>query len=288
MPLKEAEMLAMWPGVKRRRGVLRWLPAGVGWLVAGAAAGAESSPFAVEVVEYVPGSTALPAYPDPLTALGAPERYTGEGIYPAAVTVFNPAWGADELVSIGEGGRLTVRFDRPITNGAGHLYGVDLLIFGNGFFEDIDFPNGVAGGIYQDGPMRVSVSADGAHWESLAGEYFDARFPTQGYLDTAAQDPNPGIQPTDFLRPVDPGLTPADFAGLGYGEILELYDGSGGGTPVDVAGVSVDQIRYVRIDVPEVDGVDAKVEVDAFAVVPEPASVACLAVVAYCVALRRR
>ena len=86
---------------------------------------AAASPWGFAVVSYDPGLGAAPGYQNPATALGAPERFTGEGVFPGAVTMFNSAFGTDEIVSIGEGGHLTVRFDQPVLDGPGNLYIVE-------------------------------------------------------------------------------------------------------------------------------------------------------------------
>ena len=52
-------------------------------------------------------------------------------------------------------------------------------------------------------------------------------------------------------------------------DVIELYDGSGGGTPVDLADSGLSWASYVRISVPSGAGYD--VEIDAVTVVPEPA-----------------
>ena len=38
----------------------------------------------------------------------------------------------------------------------------------------------------------------------------------------------------DFTKPVDPLLTLSDFGGITAADAIELYDGSGGGTPFDL------------------------------------------------------
>jgi outer membrane protein assembly factor BamB len=234
-------------------------------------------PWADQVIAYEPGSGAAPGYTDPLTVLGPPERYTGElGGWPQAVTPFNPPWGTDELVSLGSGGHLIVRFDEPITDDPGHLFGVDFLLFANAFFIDANFPEGVVGGLFQHGPFAVSVSADGQNFVSLGGPFYDGLFPTMGYQDTLPQDPNPGSVLTDFTRPVDPRLTLSDLMGRSYAELVALYDGSGGGVPFDIGSTGLQQAYYVRIDaLPGVSGL----AIDAFAIVPEPSTL-----LAFCVA----
>src|SRR5947209_3693773 len=85
--------------------------------LAGCAAGAYSYPlssFGASVVTYSPGTGSVSGYNDPSTALGEPTRYTGVGVFPGAVTPFNPAYLATEIVSIGRGGSLTLAFDHPV------------------------------------------------------------------------------------------------------------------------------------------------------------------------------
>lgn len=242
-------------------------------------------PWADQVVSYDLGTGGEAVYSDPLVTLGEPERYTGEGVWPAPVTPFNGAWGSDEVVSLGEGGYLTVRFDEPITNDPTHLYGVDFMIFGNGFFGDDDYPNGQVAGLFEEGPFAVSISADGTDFTPLAGTLFDAMFPTLGYLDLdGPYDPNPGSVLSDFTKPVDPSLTYDDFHGRTFAEIVTMYDGSGGGIPLDIGPTGLDEVYYVRIDV--LAGASSP-EFDAFAVVPEPATAVLLGTFVFVTALRR-
>ena len=228
------------------------------------------NPWATQVIAFDAGVNPEPGYADPTVVLGEPERFTGEGVWPGAVTPFNPPWAADEIVSIGAQGSLTVRFEQPITNDPAHPFGVDLLIFGNGGFIDGAWPAGTVGGLLEDGPFTVSFSADGAQFFPLSGEFMDAMFPMLGYADLS--DPyatEPGLVPTDFTKPVDPTLTYEDIAGKSFSELLALYDGSGGGIPIDISSTGLSVVQFVRIDVP---GNASSVEIDAFAVVPEPSA----------------
>ena len=66
----------------------------------GPAATGQSNPWANTIVSYVPGSNATPGYTTAGVALGEPTRFTGvSGGFPGAVTPFNAAWEADEIVS---------------------------------------------------------------------------------------------------------------------------------------------------------------------------------------------
>jgi hypothetical protein len=257
-------------------------------LLLGAPLASAQDPWADQVVSYDAGSGGMPGYDDPATTLGSPERFTGEGTpYEAVVSMFNPPWGTDELLSIGEGGYLVVEFDQPVTNDPQHLYGVDLIIFGNGGFIDTAYPNGQIGSpaaMFGDDPMQVSVSTDGVDFVSL-GDFTEGRFPTQGYLDAGPYDTTPGSAATSFIRPIDPGLTLSDFDGLSFTEALSLYDGSGGGTPIDIGPAGLETIRFVRIDMLEPGGT---VEIDAFSTVPEPASATLLGLLASTCAFRKR
>ncbi len=265
----------------------RIMGVGVAALLGGAAAGA-SDPWADSVASYFEGTNPEPGFLDSSVALGEPARLTGEGKYVGTVTPFNPAYLPSQVVSVGAGGHLTVQFDRPITNDPDHPFGVDFLIFGNGGFIDAAYPNGIVGGVFGDGTFTVSVSADGTHFTPLPGEFNDARFPALAYQDlTGPYDSQPGQIESDFTRPVDPSLTLDDFLGLTFADIVAIYDGSGGGLPLDIGPSGLDEVYYVRIDVP-LNASNAP-EFDAFAIVPEPASALLLGVmIGWPVAFRRR
>lgn len=234
-------------------------------------------PWADRVVSFSSGIGPVPGYDNPAATLGSPERVTGRAFgFPSSVTPFNPPFQNDEIVSIGAGGHLTVEFFEPITNSASNLFGVDLLIFGNGFFTGSPIS-----GIFEEGPFTVSVSSNGSDFVTLPGLYFDGMFPTLGFLDST--DPfgsDGGLVPSDFTRPVNPALSLVDFTGLSFAQLIALYDGSGGGIPVDIGPSGLSEVYFVRLDV-----LDGKIEIDAFSTVPEPHSL--LLVAGLALALRR-
>jgi hypothetical protein len=211
---------------------------------------ATDDPFADEVISYHPGNGAAPGYTNPLVALGSPERFTGEGMFPSVVSAFSAPYGFDEIVSIGPGGHLTVKFNTPVTNDPNNLYGIDLLIFGNTSFIDVDYPNGVVGGLFGDDGGIVEVSADGVNWHLVPNVMADGPFPTVGYIDSGPFDVTPGTILTDFTRPVDPSLTLSHFMGLTNAQVVQRYRGSGGGVGINLAWVGLGQISYVRISNP--------------------------------------
>lgn len=227
-----------------------------------AAAGADS--FATQVVLYVPGMGAAQGFTNPQVALGPPERFTGEGLAPQAVTPFQPPFRPNEIVSIGLGGSLVLAFDRDVVDDPRHPFGVDLLVFGNAFASDAAYPLGVIGGFFAEGGS-ISVSPDGVAWTLVPGIDADGLFPTLGYLDAGPYATSPGRIESDFTRPVDPAWRGPAMLGLDWSGILAAYDGSGGGAGIDLAPLGLASIRFVRIDGPTSFGFSP--EIDAIAAV---------------------
>ncbi|HWB19927.1 MAG TPA: dockerin type I domain-containing protein [Phycisphaerales bacterium] len=216
--------------------------------------------FADVVVSYTAG-TGAGAYTNPMTALGSPERFTGEGVFPSCVTPFNPTFGLDEIVSIGAGGQLTLKFNTPVTDDPNNPYGIDLIIFGNTGFSDANYPNGIVSAPFDDPAGTVQVSADGANWHTIPGASADWLFPTLGYNDAILYETSPGSSLTDFTRPIDPRLTLNDVLGLNSTQLGSLYHESGGGQGIDLASVGLTSVSYIRFsnssssNIPEIDAV---------------------------------
>lgn len=256
-------------------------------LLSGAAHASGESPFATEVVEYRAGTGIDPSYTNADAALGSPARVNGSSFGdPTAVTPFNSPFENFDVVSIGRGGWLTVKFDHDVRNDAGNPYGIDLLIFGNAFISTFG-----SGGFFDEGG-DIEVSQDGNVWTTVtgygpngAGQSADAGFPTVGFTDITDPFSSPaGDVPTDFTRPVDPNFNPF---GKSLAEVVAGYDGSGGGLGIDIGAFGLDAIRYVRVsssltatDTPDIDGFSD------VAAIPAPASV--MALLAIPLASRRR
>lgn len=246
-----------------------------------------SDPWADRVIDFNAGVGGSPGYDNPLTTLGSPERYTGEGVFPGSVTPFNSPFGADEIVSIGEGGSLTVAFDQAVTNDAGNPFGVDLLVFGNSFFgAGGDFGDPVVTGLFGEGGT-VEVSANGIDWTLVPGAAADGGFPTLGFADeTNAFGGDAGSVLTDFTKPVDPNF---DASGLTLSQIIDGYNGSGGGLGIDIGALGLSEISYVRVSNAFGSGVTP--EIDGFAdvsAVPTPGALAILSVGGLIMNRRRR
>ena len=221
-----------------------------------------ASDFANNVLSYVAGSNPANGFVNPLVALGPPERFTGEGIAPGAVTPFHPCFSTNEIVSIGAGGQLTLGFDPPLRDQANNPFGIDFIVFGNSFFTDAAYPNGVVGALASDGGI-IQVTADGVTWFTIVNVFADGLCPTMGWVDGGAYATTNGVIATDPNTPVDPAWTAALLAGKTYSELVEIYDGSAGGAGVDLASVGLTHAIAIRIMVPT--GIHANVEIDAVA-----------------------
>lgn len=261
----------------------------LGTLALSAPALAVGSSFGTAMVNYAPGVLADTTYTNPFTAVGSPERFTGEVFnFTGAVTPFNPAFGPDEIVSIGGGGHLTLAFDHDVLDDPQNPYGFDFLAFGNAGFIDVNWPHGhttPGAGMFGVGSAAlVHVSIDGLDWRPVLGQP-DAMFPTLGYADLT--DPYallPGGIDTDFTKPVNPALT---FGNSTFAAISAAYDGSGGGAGFDISGTGLPFIRFVRFSNPASDA--SAFEIDAISdVSPVPSPVSLVPLALFVTAWHRR
>ena len=220
------------------------------------------------VVSYDPGVGYSQNFTHPDVVLGEPSRVNPYG---EATDPFNPPYGTNQILSIGAGGSLVVRLQKPILNHPRNIDRLDFTIFGNsGFIITNDFDlttyewigtpatdSSLFGA--STGETRVSVSFNGKHFYAL----------------NPVLAPNvDGFPPTDgagdFRVPVDPKLAAENFAGATLNDIRGLYDGSAGGASYDISWavdakghrVWLPMVRFIRIDV-----VSGKTEIDGFSAV---------------------
>lgn len=250
-------------------------------LCAGIAAPALGVVSANTVVNYTSGAISNASYNNANAALGLPTRFTGTGVFPGAVTPFNPAFLSSEIVSIGAGGSLTLQLASPAVNDPSNPFGIDLLVFGNAGYIADNFPDVVAGGLFgASNASIIEVSQNGIDWFVVPGARPDNAFPTLGYSDLT--DPfagNAGAVESNFALPVDPSFS---AAGKTFAEIVAGYNGSGGGTGIDLALTPISVANFVRFSH---SGVGGDFQIDAVTVVPAPMSILAFAGLA---ALRRR
>jgi hypothetical protein len=253
--------------------------------------------YAVQVVSYSAGTTAAVEFGSGLpfdmsaAALGEPERFTGEGVFPGVVTPFNPPFLRNEIVSIGEGGQLTLRLSNYAIPQAG---APEIGVFAHPGLIDDDNVNfsGLAtnpASAFSVKSAFVDVSADGVSWASLnSGLSIPFDIPSNGYTDlTDPYSPVAGSAPSDFQQPFAGSLS--DFSGLKYynpggPDILGLLAGSGGGKWLDISGTGLSKVGFIRFSVADDGNPNVKLnfELDAVSVshaalgaatVAEPASI---------------
>ena len=265
-----------------------------------------ASDFATELVTYVEGTDVGShwitgaSYDNALAALDRPTVDTsGDGWFVPLSDVMpvvpvNPPSRAYEIVTIGNGGSLTVKFDHAVLDDPGNPYGLDLTIFSNAFqlgdgtsgWTNGDPDDFTAGSTALMTLANVSVSQDGVTWygfdnDSMAGGYA----PTLGRVyDTTNPDNSLGAwnlwwgEATDPTLLIDPSLSPADFDGKTVTQIAQVYGQSAGGTGFDIGALGLGWIQYVRVTDDPLN--TATTEIDAFAdvsAVPEPTSAALIA-----------
>ncbi len=245
-------------------------------LVLGAASAHAALSVADSVVRYDAGGD---TYTTASAALGLPNADTGFGL----LTPFNAAWQDSDLVGISAGGSLELHLSQPLST-RGRTLGVHAGVG----LADMNWPNGTAGGLYTSPRQAtVGVSGDGTNWVSLGvvsfdtpTNYYSQGVTTPGYQAAAG----PGAVVADFSKPFDGAED--DFTGQNWSGILDLLDGSAGGTWLDLSGTGLSQVNYVKFDV--ADGQRMLVDSVVGVAVPEPAAGLVLLTVAGLALVRRR
>ena len=273
-------------------------------------ASASAASFAGSVISYDAGSAPATEWPsflpytDPTAALGMPQGVTSDADpYGASLlSPFSAADQLDEIVSIGEGGHLTLKMENYINVGAG----LDIGVIGNTALMDSAWPAGVAGTPatpFGNDPATVDVSADGTNWVALGEVMFD--MPANYYANATGYNVAPPASPVvaDFGKPFGPAGGLAAFDGLNFAAILTLLDGSGGGTWLDLSGTGLSQVGYIRFSVADDGdaGTSLNFELDAVLIangkvggavgdepVPEPAAISLFAIASGLGLIRRR
>ena len=243
----------------------------------GLTAFADSNDWATEIIEYVPGNNAVTTHTNAVTALGPAAKLTDVDGIMEDVTINNPPWQNNQIVSIGNSGKLIVKMGRRINNynDPVHPHGVDLLVYGNTFFAyiyDEGLPQTNPWYAITEEPVEIWVSTDLTNWFMATNCFADSLMPTQS-IDLNGQ-------PADYLYPVNPALLTNDWlsGAWSYTNTVQAYDSSAGGAPVDLSQLKTAGgqatnllfINYVKIENPITENAS---EIDAFAAVadiPEP------------------
>src|SRR4051812_24606745 len=67
--------------------------------------------FGAQIISYNPGTNFAPGFTNVEAVLGKPSRVNP---FTEAVDPFNPPYGTNQVLTIGAGGSLTIKFARPI------------------------------------------------------------------------------------------------------------------------------------------------------------------------------
>ena len=225
--------------------------------------------FVVEVVDY--DSTGVGDYDNPADALGRPSIDT---LYLSALRPVVPVfqvWGTaetDQVVRVGYGGHLILKFNHKVADDKNNPYGVDFIVFGNAIEligkdweytdpETVTIDGDTLGNYILKEPGIVSVSQDGNDWYSFdSGPYADDFWPTLGrvYAPNNPQGSYPGwsnlwwSDVTNPTLPLDPGIYADDFAGQTIAQLCYAYGKSAGGTGFDLKWLSAENYQALRID----------------------------------------
>ena len=249
----------------------------------------DQSHFATEVISYTEGVgvgrdyLSGEVFNNPQTALSRPIVDTtpdywyispSDGNVP--VNPVYPPFRATELVTLGKGGELIIKFDHEVANDRNNPYGIDFIIFGNSMCtvsNNASWTNRnpdsctVTGCGSSEGGI-VSVSQDGVTWYNLLDDSIaaDNFAPTLGRIydpELLSDDPNSvdnGLgswnqwwtYPTNPTLPLDPAKKYSDLAGWSVAKIAQYYEYSAGGTGFDLEWFTgnIQWIRYVKISNP--------------------------------------
>jgi hypothetical protein len=246
--------------------------------------------FADQVISYDGGTNRFQfnLYTNPAVALGSPQTSTGGGF---VVTPFNNPFSRNDVVSVGLGGQITLRLARFAEPVAGATPEIGVFTFQQFLQTATGGTNSGPTLFYPSLLAKAEVSADGLAWVALNGGNpvaFD--IPANAYGDA------PPTILSDYGQPFVGGLDALrDRASLA--DTIAAYNGSGGGTWLDISGTGLPHVGYVRFIVPASNTFSFQLEAisvssaSAGALVPEPALAFAAAVavaVASTVCRRRR
>lgn len=216
-----------------------------------------ASPFAAEVIDFSQGPGATEDYDLASTVLGAPPVADS---FAGSMNIDYAPWETTEVVSLGNGGSITIKYDHMVMNNDIDVeYGIDLIVFGNSFFStDWEGDYSIIGAGFE--PATIEVSQDGITFYEIAGVYADDLYPYTSLKN-------------DFIHATPAGIS---YMGRQVADVLLDFQNGCGGAQVDISSAigtveTLEWIQYVRVT--DIAGDAGIADVVAFAdVVPEPAA----------------
>jgi hypothetical protein len=233
--------------------------------VAGAGLCHAYSDFASEVVSFK-GLFGPSPYDDPNSVLGRPTVWIDDDDWSGEVYACSVVFGAYHtdpndnklITTITNGDEIVVKFDHKVADDPGNWYGIDFIVFGNAAFigqgwwipADADMERYflITPAAIVAEPVLVSVAqnSDGPWFSFVNGPYADTFFPTNAFRWN--RQAHAWGEQLDWLKPVDPNLSVSDFDGLSAADVIDLYDGSAGGTGFDLMDLAPDDYAALGVD----------------------------------------
>ena len=240
------------------------------------------------VLEYVPGTISSAS----LQKSGAAAIGLPASVDDGQTSPFSPPFHATAITIIGAGGDIVLHFAQPVLP----TVGPDIGIFTNtglvatssgGVITAATASDGTAATLGMKDAAIVSVSVDDSTWVPLnGGNALDLTMPSNAFLNGtfAGGTVSGGTLAANPFQPFAGTLT--SFARLTYPQMVGVLNGSFGGAWIDASTSGLPVINYIRFDVPTGDRLvlDA---VTAASAVPEPGTLATLAIAAGALLTRR-
>ncbi|MGA3068463.1 MAG: PEP-CTERM sorting domain-containing protein, partial [Tepidisphaeraceae bacterium] len=169
--------------------------------------------------------------------------------FPEIISPFDPPADADQIVTIGYGGQITLQFPHPITVQSSSP---TLGVFTASGLADTQYPLGIAADPAQDfdtDTAVVKVSQNGTTWATLGLQTLNI---PENYF-TNADNPYQFPAPTppdiaDFGHPFTGTLD--SFSNEDFPQILTTLNGSAGGTWLNLSAAGLTQINYIQFSEP--------------------------------------
>ncbi len=217
----------------------------------------------------------------------------GDTGFTSGLNPFNPPYDSSQILIVKAGGSITMKLSSPVP-GTGQIG-----VFTNTGLLNTSAPVATASSpaatLGQPSQAIVSVSSDNVNFFPLfqnsvvaldapsnywldatvtgasAGGFF---FADQGLGTAAANQFQPFDLQDSTTAPVAANDPLRKFSGLTYDQMLNLLNGSAGGTWFDLAGSNLASVQYIKFDVPAGD----RLVLDSISATPEPGSLALLLV----------
>jgi hypothetical protein len=163
--------------------------------------------------------------------------------------------GAPVITQITNGGQVTLAMGRPIYHNPANPYGLDIILYGNGFYspkgggfvsDETDLNTTILNGL-SGHSAKIEVSQDATNWVTITNSV--SLFPDEAYRWDDLND-SWTLEQMNPTKPLDPGVTGASLEGSSAAGALDQFAGASGGTALSIASSGLPWIQYIRISPP--------------------------------------